>query len=803
MEGTRPKSIFDIPKREVDSEAIAPPKPKRKRSKTPKKKRPKVAKAGGVEVSQKKNVKGQSQITLKHKGGLTQEITIYTGDQKPRGVKAKGQTATWNMKPAKFKASRGLRDNRVYLQPPKREYFGNRYKSALDKIKIDQKVAEAGASKNKEIADVRDTARREREQLQQRERAKDDTISELRREKAGIVASHNVSQRNQSKATILGGDVGELNKLINRRGYDAIRRLVIKGEITDDSTILQLDLTGDQIDRLIALRSREQSDFVEGRRYVYTTSRGIIEEGVFLDETDKFVRLRRQNDGSIVKVPKATIKTGEEVAQARVRSREPSVRTGAATPRAEDFGEPRPAGSSAEERPAHRRDKPRPKGKRGAKRPERTEFVAEAQLDLSESSESDSPQTKLKKTASVIRDTLTGALPSSIKKASPKPQLEEALAVAEATSPPATETTLDQILQPAAEESDISSGQAGESETEPLLRPEPELEETFQTAPDLTLEFESDVDPAAAERRAEFLETGSGGGGTIRETELPELNASQLQDEVYNIGEESEKYSERELFTMIRSLEKRDPKNRNLPFLKSSFSSFAKDKSLAAKFTEERSPLPAELGGESPAIQQVALGRQRSEERRRGIAEREKARAQSQERTLKDLEESRTLGATTRPAVKPVITAASLLRPYEDPEAKAIREGREFIQKELGGGLAPRGTARTPRAAAQPEPEPAGSGSEPETEFLLKREIKQKTNKIKVVDNRPESERGSGRTKQKPVKSYNVEQIRRKIRDQYGTTKSAQRLLDKLQKSIEGDGSFYTNDTQLLRQFGF
>jgi hypothetical protein len=75
---------------------------------------------------------------------------------------------------------------------------------------------------------VRDRANREKRELERREKAKEDTISELKRERAGIVASHNVSQRNQSKATILGGDVGELNKLINRRGYNAIRGLVIE-----------------------------------------------------------------------------------------------------------------------------------------------------------------------------------------------------------------------------------------------------------------------------------------------------------------------------------------------------------------------------------------------------------------------------------------------------------------------------------------------------------------------------------------------------------------------------------------------
>ena len=176
------------------------------------------SRSGGVEVSQVKG-SSKSQITLKQKGGLTQEITIYTGD-KPNPRVGRGRTnanqPNWNMKPAKFKKSRGLRDDRVYLQPPKREYFGNRYKSALDKIKIEQKVKEAGLIKNKEteeakaradreVREVRDRAHRERRQLERRERANEATIVELQKEKAGIVASHNVSQRNQSRATILRG----------------------------------------------------------------------------------------------------------------------------------------------------------------------------------------------------------------------------------------------------------------------------------------------------------------------------------------------------------------------------------------------------------------------------------------------------------------------------------------------------------------------------------------------------------------------------------------------------------------------
>lgn len=365
MEGTKPKSIFDIPKTIVAEGAVEIPKIKRKR-RIKKTRRPKVAKAGGVSVSEVTNVKGQKEISLKHKGGLIQNITIYTGDQKPRGVKAKGQTASWNLKPAKFKASRGLRDDRVYIQPPKREYFGNRYKSALDKIRIDQKVREAGLLKNKEVEEkkeradrevreVRDRQQQERLQLEQRERAKDATIEELRRERAGIVASHNISVRNQSRATILGGDVGELNKLIRRRGYGAIEFLVRNGEITDQSTILQLDLGDAELRALSNILKEEKSDFSKGSKIVYLTGTGLAEEGVVVNESEKFVIVEK--NGKQIRIPKSNIQSGQRVAEVRSQSRDPSVRRGRNIPTAEEFGSPRPAGSSAEERPAWRRDR--------------------------------------------------------------------------------------------------------------------------------------------------------------------------------------------------------------------------------------------------------------------------------------------------------------------------------------------------------------------------------------------------------------------------------------------------------------
>ena len=610
MELTKPKSIFDIPKPLPTAEEVEAAKPKRrkKRSKTPKKKRPKTAKAGGVEVSQVQ--KGsKNQITLKQKGGLTQEITIFTGDAKNtkvgRGGRSSSNTPNWNMKPAKFKKSRGLRDDRVYLQPPKREYFGNRYKSALDKIKIDQKVKESGASKNKEIADVRDTARREREQLTQRTRALDDTVSELKREKAGIVASHNVSQRNQSRATILGGDVGELNKLIGRRGYDSIRRLVMKGEITDASTLLQLDLTGVQIDRLVDLLEGERADYPRGSKLVYLTGTGVSEEGTVLEETDKFVKMRRARDGGNVRVPKSNIQTSQRVAEARGVSADPVVRSGVAIPTGSDFGTPRPAGSSAEERPAHRRDRPDKikAEKKQRQRRERKSFVAESEeQQFTESSSSDNPFQKgvlssipvevaeaLEKSADARGRAKADELISQLeartlsKARSPTPNLD---ALRSETGKVAGKiAALEEVsfqTAPEKSESDISSGASGEDESglklelrssasgspqsegaleAPLPREEEELEDW-----EIAAQQQFTASPASPVKKAKSL------------------SVAQLQSEVDKIEEGESIYTVSELGSMIDLVSDKNPSK---SFLQSSFRTFKGRPPLGRAQTEE------------------------------------------------------------------------------------------------------------------------------------------------------------------------------------------------------------------------
>ena len=602
MDGTRAKSIFDIPRplsvvrdSNEGSEVI---KVVRRKSKK-KAKKPKVAKAGGVEVSQIKG-SSKSQITLKQKGGLTQEITIYTGD-KPNQRVGKGRTnfnkPNWNMKPSKFKNSRGLRDDRVYLQPPKREYFGNRYKSAIDKIKIDQKVKEAGANKNKEIADVRDTANREKRELERRETANEATIVELKKQNAGIVASHNVSNRNQSRATILGGDVGELNKLINRRGYEAIRRLVVKGEITDASTILQLDLNAAEIDRLTDILEGERADYPRGSKVIYLTGKGVPQEGTVLGETDKFVNMRKP-DGTEVRVPKVNIQTSQKVAEARSVSEDPAVRAGAELPTGADFGTPRPTGSSADERPAFRRDDPERRRPRKTSAEERQRKRREA-------------------------DRFEGSFTEE------EVSLEEALAEAERTSPSGTTLTIDEII---AQRAGLSQPtflgrhvRFGSSSPLALVEESPD-EAVVEDTPPPKFELE-------AQRRFEEADTETEPTPTAeqleRESKLRELEEV---EERIRIDEESK------LSRRARELSVSDP----------DFSDIERSRTLREELgliSPELEPSDVSRGGgvdavPSPSPEQFFKGLIGTTPRQRAAEQRRKERETSQERVAQLLSQS-------------------------------------------------------------------------------------------------------------------------------------------------------------------
>ena len=788
MDGTRATSIFDIPKVVDTAEEEPKPKPKRKKSKLAKKKKPKVAKAGGVEVSQKTSVNGRKQLTLKHKGGLTQEITIYTGDQKPRGAKAKGQTANWNMKPAKFKKSRGLRDDRVYLQPPKREFFGNRYKSAMDKIKIDQKVKDAGQSKNKEIKDVRETASTQKKELERREAVKDDTISELKREKAGIVASHNVSQRNQSRATILGGDVGELNKLINRRGYASIRQLVIKGEITDDSTLLQLDLTQAQIDKLIKLRGTEQSEYVEGRKYVYVTPKGTFTEGAFISETASKIRLRKDG-GGIVVVPKSSIQSGKEVSESRARSSDPFIVRGGGIPA--DLGSPRKRTESEErERPQHARRRDGKSRKRGAETP-RSSFVKEAQFDLSESSEEelrsatkpefDEARIKLVETLRNSGDENRTGKKKVRRKVVIQKEAEE-LTPTDRASPQAVVDVSDT----SASESPISEGEEGEEfsgrEEAPSsvgTSPESEIGSLVPTPEPEPEQLELILEESPAERRSVFVEEGESGGGSVKvQTEeeiygsLPKLTSEQLQTEVDSIETGASKFTEAQLDYMIRT----KPEDKDTNFLKSSFTTLRRryppDVETPREFFEG---LKKPSRSRSRSVSQSPRPSQSPAVKKAGAAVTELVRSRSKEKKV--------LGLT----------------PFEDPEAKAVREGKEFVES-LGGGLAPKKSFRDEEGGgARKQRSPT-----PPTQYLTGTAIKEDTSETAtlIVDNRADRARGEGRSKKRPVKEYSFESIELEIIATHGDSKKAANLLKKLAGAKANNLAFYTSDAELLKALG-
>ena len=222
------------------------------------------------------------------------------------------------MKPAKFKKQKGIRDMAEMVKEPKRQSFHDRYKSEMEEARIRNRIAQAGNVRDKELALVRGTAEREKTELRLRAETRAATITELERKNAGLTASHNVSVRKQSRATILGGDVGELNKLIARRGKGAIRQLIIKGEITDMSTLVQLDLEDRDLRDLQKTLEKETSSFTAGKTYFYRTGKGEMKSGKYVGETGGKV-IMETPDGDRKGVPRGQMIDPDLVQQEEVR----------------------------------------------------------------------------------------------------------------------------------------------------------------------------------------------------------------------------------------------------------------------------------------------------------------------------------------------------------------------------------------------------------------------------------------------------------------------------------------------------
>jgi len=294
-----------------------PPKKKKPRS-AARKPRVKKKKLVAQILEKKTDLHGNTIVKVKNAEGIIQTVTLHKGANKPRGVKAKGQTPRWNMKPAKFKKQKGIRDMAEMVKEPKRQSFHDRYKSEMEEARIRNRIAQAGNVRDKELALVRGTAEREKTELRLRAETRAATITELERKNAGLTASHNVSVRKQSRATILGGDVGELNKLIARRGKSAIRQLIIKGEITDMSTLVQLDLEDRDLRDLQRTLEKETSSFTTGKTYFYRTGKGEMKSGKYVGETGGKV-IMETPDGDRKGVPRGQMIDPDLVQQEEVR----------------------------------------------------------------------------------------------------------------------------------------------------------------------------------------------------------------------------------------------------------------------------------------------------------------------------------------------------------------------------------------------------------------------------------------------------------------------------------------------------
>ena len=292
--------------------------PPKKRKNLLRQRRKKKKKIVAKILEKKKDLHGNTVVKILNTDGVEQTVTLHKGANKPRGVKAKGQTPRWNMKPAKFRKQKGIRDMAEMVKEPKRQSFHDRYKSEMEEARIRNRIAQAGNVRDKELALVRGTAEREKTELRLRAETRAATITELEKKNAGLTASHNVSVRKQSRATILGGDVGELNKLIARRGKGAIRQLIIKGEITDMSTLVQLDLEDRDLRDLQRTLEKETSSFTTGKTYFYRTGKGEMKSGKYVGETGGKV-IMETPDGDRKGVPKGQMIAPDLVQQEEVR----------------------------------------------------------------------------------------------------------------------------------------------------------------------------------------------------------------------------------------------------------------------------------------------------------------------------------------------------------------------------------------------------------------------------------------------------------------------------------------------------
>jgi len=223
---------------------------------------------------------------------------------------------------------RGIRDPRSAggrIIPPRnvrRIDHSQTYKSARDEALIQMRINESAGVRGakKKIEEVRHSEAEKRKNLVLARQTAEETAKALKAKNAGLTHSYAVNVRNHSNATLLGSDPDELNKILKRGGGIALLKdMIRKGEITDLSTIAQLDLSVRSKNTLIKLLN-EGSEFVEGNEYFYRyiddfgntkIGRGFLNKGGDRVLNLDLMYIRTNEDGTTTKerrlVPKKNI----------------------------------------------------------------------------------------------------------------------------------------------------------------------------------------------------------------------------------------------------------------------------------------------------------------------------------------------------------------------------------------------------------------------------------------------------------------------------------------------------------------
>lgn len=184
--------------------------------------------------------------------------------------------------PAKDLQLRGIRDRRTHGARligrggnPRRMDRSKEYKSARSEALIQMRINESAGVRDakskaeKDIKQIRISEAQKALNLKLAKETAEKTTEALKAKNAGITHSYNVNVRNQQASTLLGSNPDELNKLLKKGGGLAlVKAMVRKGEISDVSTIGQLNVSVKQKDNLMRLLN-EGGTYVEGQEYFF------------------------------------------------------------------------------------------------------------------------------------------------------------------------------------------------------------------------------------------------------------------------------------------------------------------------------------------------------------------------------------------------------------------------------------------------------------------------------------------------------------------------------------------------------